>query len=377
MKLLRVVLSDLHLGTGVRPGEPNAFEDFRHDEDFESLLAHYDACVGAGELELVLNGDIFDLLKVKIGGRWPTEVTDAVACEKLRQCLDGHPRFVRALRSLMARERRRIVFIPGNHDLDMWLPGPQELFRRYVAPGAPPERIHFVTQSDTYYLPDGIQIRHGHQLERIHRVDYRRMVRRKPDGTDVLDLPWGTLWILEVMNPAKELRSFVDRIQPLGRFLLGAVLFDTRFLLQFLWRSSYYFLRWRVFHRRAWHERIARLPDLPRMLREDILALGGYDAAALRELRRLRGVRTLILGHSHGPRFLQLAGGKLLVNTGTWMKMINLDVQHLGQDSGLTYCTIEYGRGEDGEELTDGKPRVQLKRWYGRQRPYEVVPYAD
>ncbi|MFN9809842.1 MAG: hypothetical protein ACK6CU_09445, partial [Deltaproteobacteria bacterium] len=79
MKLLRVVLSDLHLGTGVRPGEPNAFEDFRHDEDFEALLEHYDAVVGAGELELVLNGDIFDLLKVKVGGVWPAEITDEIA----------------------------------------------------------------------------------------------------------------------------------------------------------------------------------------------------------------------------------------------------------------------------------------------------------
>jgi UDP-2,3-diacylglucosamine pyrophosphatase LpxH len=377
MKLLRVVLSDLHLGTGVRPGEPNAFEDFRHDEDFEALLEHYDAVVGAGELELVLNGDIFDLLKVKIGGRWPTEVTDGIACEKLKQCLDGHPRFVRALSRFMDKERRRIVFIPGNHDLDMWLPGPQSLFRRYVAPNAAPERVHFVTKSDTYYLPDGIQIRLGHQLERIHRVDYQRMTRRNREGHEVLELPWGTLWILEVMNPAKELRSFVDRIQPLGRFLLGAVLFDTRFLMKFTWRSALYFLRWRVFNLSAWRDRLARLPRLPEIVREDLLALGGFDAAAVREVRRLRGVRTLILGHSHGPRFLQLPGGKLFVNTGTWMKMINLDVQHLGQDSGLTYCTIEYGRGEDGEPLPDGKPRVQLKRWYGRTRPFEVLPYAD
>lgn len=374
MKLLRIVLSDLHLGTGAKPGELNAFEDFRHDDDFAELLAHYDALLPDGEIELVLNGDIFDLLKVKIGGRWPSEITDAIACDKLRQCLDGHPRFVRALREFMQPPRRRIVFIPGNHDLDMWLPGPQEIFRRYVAPTAEAERVHFVTQSDTYYLPDGIQIRHGHQLERIHRVDYRRMTRKRADGSEILDLPWGSLWILDVMNPAKELRSFVDRIQPLGRFLLGAILFDTRFLLNFFWHSAIYFLRWRVFHIGAWRERLVRIPQF---VREDLFALGGFDETAVRELRRLRGVRTLILGHSHGPRFRQLPDGKLLVNTGTWMKMINLDAQSLGRDSGLTYCTIEYGRGEDGEVAADGKPRVQLKRWYGRSKPFEVIPYAD
>ncbi|MBZ0119784.1 MAG: metallophosphoesterase [Sandaracinaceae bacterium] len=368
MKLLRLVLSDLHLGTGIRPGEPNVFEDFHYDDELAELLAHHDREVGEdGEIELILNGDIFDLLKVKIGGVFPTEITDALATEKLRQCLDGHPRVINALKAFVAKPHRRIVFIPGNHDLDMWFPGPQELFRRYVAPGPAGERVRFVTSSDTYYLPEGIQIRHGHQLERIHRVDYDRMTKKRRDGTEILDLPWGTLWILEVMNPAKEQRSYVDRIQPLSRFLLAALLFDTRFVLGFLWRSSVYWLRWRIFNLGAWRE---RLSSFSKLVREEIFTLGGgFDEAAVRALRKMRGVSYLIVGHSHGPRFRQLPGGKILVNTGTWMRMINLDIRHLGQDSGLTYCHILYG--------DDGRPTVGLRRWLGAPRPYQLIHYAD
>ncbi|MGE0786900.1 MAG: metallophosphoesterase [Sandaracinaceae bacterium] len=367
MKLLRLVLSDLHLGTGSRPGEYNVFEDFHHDDEFAELLAYYDREAGEeGELELILNGDIFDLLKVKIGGVWPTEITDEIATEKLRYCLDGHPRFVIALKEFLAKRGRRVVFLPGNHDLDMWFPGPQELFRRYVAPGAAAERVHFVTSGDTYYLPEGIQIRHGHQLERIHRVDYNRMTKRRRDGTEILDLPWGSLWILEVMNPAKAMRSYVDRIQPLSRFLLAAVLFDTMFVARFLYHSGIYWVRQRILNLAAWRERFERLPT---MLREEIIALGGFDEAAVRALKRLRGVNTLIVGHSHGPRFRQLPDGKLLINTGTWMRMINLDIQHLGQDSGLTYCRIVYD--------DDGRPTVNLMRWLGRRRPFDIIPYAD
>src|SRR5689334_11838443 len=125
MKLLRLVLSDLHLGTGSRPGELNVFEDFHYDDELAELLAHHDREVGPdGEIELILNGDIFDLLKVKIGGVFPIEITDAIATDKLRQCLDGHPRFVHAIRAFMSKAGRRLVFIPGNHDLDMWFPGP-------------------------------------------------------------------------------------------------------------------------------------------------------------------------------------------------------------------------------------------------------------
>lgn len=367
MKLLRLVLSDLHLGTGSRPGELNVFEDFHYDDEFAELLAHYDRQAGEdGEIELILNGDVFDLLKVKIGGVWPTEITDEIATEKLRQCMDGHPKFVNALKEFVGKERRRLVFLPGNHDLDMWFPGPQELFKRYVAPGKAAERIHFVTSGDTYYLPEGIQIRHGHQLERIHRVDYDKMTRTRRDGTVILDLPWGSLWILEVMNPAKALRSYVDRIQPLSRFLLAALLFDTRYVLGFLYHSSAYWLRRRIFNFAAWREYVRWFP---KALREEIIALGGYDEAAVRALKKLRGVQYLIIGHSHGPRFRQLPDGKILVNTGTWMRMINLDIRHLGQDSGLTYCRIEYS--------DDGRPTVNLMRWLGSRRPFEVIPYAD
>lgn len=367
MKLIRVVVSDLHLGTGIREGVPNPFEDFLFDDRFAELVAYYDELAGADtEFELILNGDIFDLLKVKVGGIWPHEITDDIAAEKLRQCLDGHPRFVRALHDLMRRGNRRITYLPGNHDLDMWFPGPQQLFRRYVAPPGAAERVRFITESDTYSLPEGIQIRHGHQLERIHRVDYGEMTYKRRDGAEILDIPWGSLWILEVMNPAKEQRAYVDRIQPLGRFLLGAMLFDAKFAFSFMFRTSVYFLRRRIFTLKAWRDRIRYLPM---RLREEILSLGSYDDLAIRDLKRVRGVHTLIVGHSHGPRFRQIAHNKLLINTGTWMRMVNLDIQFLGQDSGLTYALIDYD--------DNGKARPRLMKWIGRQLPYEPIPYAE
>lgn len=367
MKLLRVVLSDLHLGSGVRAGRLNPLEDFVHDGRFAELVEYYDRRAGDDiELELILNGDIFDLLKIKVNGVWPIRITPEVATEKLRQCLEGHPRFVRALRDLLSKPNRRMTYLPGNHDLDMWFPATHEMFRRYVAPGAPTDKVRFITTSDTYYLPEGIQIRHGHQFERIHRVNYNRMTRRGRDGAEVLNLPWGSLWILEVMNPAKELRHHVDRIQPLRRFLTGAMLFDTGFALRFVWSTCLYFLKRRVFAFRAWRD---RLRDLPKLLREEVIALGGYDEAAVRALNKMRGAHTLIVGHSHGPRYRVLENGKTLVNTGTWINMINLDIKYLGQNSGLTYAVIEYS--------DEGQPRTSLMRWRGRQVDCELIPYAD
>ncbi len=367
MRLIRLVLSDLHLGTGVPEGELNPLEDFYYDERFAELLAHYEKKCGAGtQIELILNGDIFDLLKVQIDGVWPIEITQEVAEQKLRLCLDGHPRFVAALRSFLAKPERRLVYLPGNHDLDMWFPAPQELFKRYVAPGEAGDRVRFITSSDTYFLPEGIQIRHGHQLEPIHRVDYQNMTRKRKDGVEILDLPWGSLWILEVMNPAKLIKQHIDRVQPFRRFILGGLLFEPRFTLMFLWHCVVHYLRRRIFTIRAWMERIRRLPSL---VVDEIVGIGNYDEQAERALAKVRGAHTLIVGHSHAPRFRTLKGGKLLVNTGTWIDMINLDLRHLGQASGLTYALIEY---------TDtGKAQTSLLRWHGNRDPMERVPYAD
>jgi UDP-2,3-diacylglucosamine pyrophosphatase LpxH len=339
------VLSDLHLGTGTRRGQLNPLEDFIHDDRLVELLGYYDDLAGSdGSIELILNGDIFDLLKVKIAGEWPLEVTEDIAIAKLQQCLEGHPKFVRALREFLQKPTNRMTYLPGNHDLELWFSGVQELFLRYVAPGEAVERVHFVTSSDTYYLPEGIQIRHGHQFDRIHRVDYSQITRTRRDGTEVLALPWGSLWILEVMNPLKEIRSHIDRVQPLSRFLWSSVFLDPGF---------------------------DRIMNFPRLVREEVLEItsGGYDERAIRALNKIRGAHTLIIGHSHGPRFLQLPNDRILVNTGTWVKMINLDLQHLGQDSGLTYAVIAYD--------DNGRPETTLMRWQGAHEACEAIPYAD
>lgn len=367
MNALRLVLSDLHLSTGARPGSRNALEDFFHDEPFEELLAHYQGRGGARGVELILNGDIFDLLKVRIDGVWPTEITGEIAAEKLRLCLEGHPRFTSALKAFLGNPRNRLTYLPGNHDLELLMPEAQALFLRYVAPGDIGERVQFITHSDTYHLAEGIQVRHGHQFERIHRIDYANPLHRGRGGAPILTIPWGSLWIIEVMNPLKETHPFIDRVQPFARLMLGSLFFDPKLLLRFFWHSTFHFFRHRVFRIRSWWQ---GLLALPRLIREELFDLtGGFDDRVKRVLNRTRGVHTLVVGHSHGPRYVQLDSGKLLVNTGTWVKMINLDLQHLGQDSGLTYALIEHD--------AEGQPTTRLLRWLGQREPHEVIPYLE
>ena len=73
---IRVVVSDFHLGTGSQRGSFNPYEDFHEDERFAEFLEYH--TTGEFEdahVELVLNGDILDLLKVRVGGIWPDAIT--------------------------------------------------------------------------------------------------------------------------------------------------------------------------------------------------------------------------------------------------------------------------------------------------------------
>lgn len=367
MKLVRVVLSDLHLGTGRRRGAFNPLEDFHQDERISEFLEYYSTGKYADyEVEVILNGDIFDLMKVELDGHWPTEVTEELALEKLGRCLEGHPRAVAALKGFLERPGKRMTYIPGNHDPELLLPAVQDLLRRYIAPGALGSRLSFVTSSEVYSLPEGIQIRHGHQFEAIFRMDYKRlMVEGKTHGA-VLALPWGTLWCMQVLFPAKRWRPHIDQIVPFRRFLLGSILFDFRFTFGFCVRTALHFLTKRL---KNMPGILAKLRALPAVLKDEILAISDFDTVAIRALRRLRGVHTLIVGHSHAPKVRALEDGKVYVNTGSWVRMINLDVQHLGQENGLTYALIEYD--------AEGKPETSLLRWFGMHREHEPVLYQS
>ncbi len=94
----RLIVSDMHLGTGHRRGMFNPFEDFYDDDKFVEFLEFYADEYGRGrKIELILDGDILDLMKVQIGREevFSDEITEEIAEYKAHQCLSGHPRIMR------------------------------------------------------------------------------------------------------------------------------------------------------------------------------------------------------------------------------------------------------------------------------------------
>jgi UDP-2,3-diacylglucosamine pyrophosphatase LpxH len=98
-------VSDTHMG-----GDPGADLFESHDELaalFTELAAH------PGPVELVLAGDIFDLLRV--GEVPPGENRASVTLARAE-----YAALFEAWRSFAAADDRRVVYLPGNHDVEVW-----------------------------------------------------------------------------------------------------------------------------------------------------------------------------------------------------------------------------------------------------------------
>ncbi len=131
-----VIVSDLHLceAEPVNPKRPYwkkyKTAQFFFDDEFESLLLHIQKVHKNQQLELILNGDIFDFDSVmslpenpsfrvnwleKCRGLFPEEDKSEF---KIKKILEVHPKFVSAL-SLFIKQGHEVVFIIGNHDVEL------------------------------------------------------------------------------------------------------------------------------------------------------------------------------------------------------------------------------------------------------------------
>jgi UDP-2,3-diacylglucosamine pyrophosphatase LpxH len=352
-----LVLSDLHLGTGHTRGRVNIYDDFKEDERLAQLLDKY---AGA---HLVMNGDIFDLLKVPVLSQFPDEITERLAGIKLYKCLRGHPRVVKALARFLEAPSSRITVLPGNHDMELIFPAAQRLFARFLTGKEEHERIHFVTRQPHFEL-DGVQFHHGHQFEALHAFDWGQLLLRRADGQDVLNLPWGSLFILRILNPLVQERPYVDKVHPFWPLVAGGMVFDTRFTTRMVSDTARALVQARL-NPTWWKKR--PFAKLTSFLRNDVGFFSHLDRSAERIFKSHPHVHAVFMGHTHVPmlRTSRVHGAvRTYVNTGTWMPMVDLGFGRLGQHLELHYGLVEWH--DDG-------PRASLHRWHGTRPESEEV----
>jgi UDP-2,3-diacylglucosamine pyrophosphatase LpxH len=358
-----IVLSDLHIGSGHRKGQINIYDDFREDERLSQLLARYSSGEAANdEVHLVLNGDIFDLLKVPVNGKFPDAITERLALMKLEQCVKGHPLVMRAFARFLGNGKNQLTYQPGNHDMELHFPAVQKLFCRAVTGEDAHPRLRVISDVPSFTLEDGVHFHHGHQFEAIHAMDFKRLFLTRGQREPILNLPWGSLFILNVVNQLVRERPYLDKVNPFWPLFVGGMLLDTRFTMKMVADCGVAFARARL-NPMWWDKR--PFEKVSRFFSDQIGFFEQLDRQAGKILKASPDSHAVFMGHTHLEMLRTVNRDKVYVNTGSWLPMVNLRISNLGQSLKLHYGHILW--------RDDGPPRIGLMRWHGTKPDEEEV----
>ena len=366
---IKLVISDFHLSRGkwLRDGRRNPLEDFHQDERFRDFLDFYSTGdYAVSPVELVINGDFFDPLAViplpknnrkRIKLEYPSEVEEGAAVDKFKTILDGHPISVDSMKTFLKRGKK-IIFRWGNHDAALLWPHVQTYLREvFAAPD--PAQIEFQQEA---YIFDRICIDHGHQYEYFNHFDESKIFieRKTKEGTKrILNLPFGSFFVLGFLNQLKLERNYITQIQPLRSYVRLMLILDPLYFFTNGFRVAWFFIKMRF---------ITHPMRFARLRKTFMLLVEAFHRPSLEEIAEEMftssqskdlNFDTIIMGHNHQAAYRIFQNGKQYVNTGTWTPITSLDMANLGHRVLRTYALIEY---------IDGKARTSLKIWNGRMQ---------
>jgi UDP-2,3-diacylglucosamine pyrophosphatase LpxH len=172
---LLVFLSDVHIG-----GTPGT-EIFASAAELTSLLEDLDR--HQGPVELVVAGDLLDLLRMGPVGRGEELVAATITRPEYRELFA-------ALRGFARRPGRRVVYVVGNHDAEVWWnPG----VRRALVEAGLVQVFGLSYSASFESLPDQlIYAEHGNQFDPSNTIT---------DYANPLDTPVGAHVVSEVVRP--------------------------------------------------------------------------------------------------------------------------------------------------------------------------------
>jgi len=360
----KLVVSDFHLGKGryFRDGTRNILEDFIYDREFAEFLNYYrSGSFADAEVELVLNGDILNLLQIDSYGVFTHLITERSVVRAVQRIIAGHSEFFHALRRFAATPGHSISYVVGNHDAGMLWSGPRKVFSE--ACGAP------VKFHDVFYKVDGIYIEHGQQYERFARINMNRPFITSGLPEPVLNLPWGSLFVAVVLPKVKQERPHVDKVRPFNAFLRWVLIHDPWWgirtgmgILKFVFDTLLFRSRYQI--RQGVRATLGLL--------KEISLYPNYDRLAFKVLEENDDVYTVIFGHTHILRYRQWREGKEYFNEGTWNETTNLFLDDYGRQIRLTYAFIEYPVISE-QSTVASRPKVRLKQWNGVWKPESEV----
>ena len=236
----KVVVSDLHLSAG-REAEGNLLEDFASDLAFAGFLGEISAESerGGSEVELIINGDAFEMLQVPHVDEFDPRVfyepedyhssSEEDSVRKMGIIIDGHRPFFDALGQFVRTgpPRRYVTFVKGNHDINLHWTSVQDEIRQ--AMGATGGRESLLTFEERRIRREGIYVEHGNQYaEIVDRVEDMEEPHDH-DRPGQLAIPPGSWFVMDVFNQVERERYWIDGVKPITALIWYALAYDFRF----------------------------------------------------------------------------------------------------------------------------------------------------
>ncbi|MBD67028.1 MAG: hypothetical protein CME62_17635 [Halobacteriovoraceae bacterium] len=357
--MLMLILSDFHLGKGrfLKDGSANILEDFDEDEKFSEFLDHYSTgTYYFSDVNIVLNGDIFNLIQMDVDGEFTHFLTEDNIIKMVDQIIEGHPLFFEALKKFLARPNKKVTYVIGNHDIGMVYPGAQKRLIDEIGEG-----IEFTHQ----FISCGVLVEHGHRFEPVNTVPRSKLIIDGPDNTKILNLPWASLFCIYLLPKLKEIRPYIDKVRPLSSYVQYTFFHDFRFFLYLVWSVFGYCVRtqFRPYGKFNKNFKIS----LGQVFK--IAIHPKYDVNAKRVLATRPDIKIVVMGHTHITEWRRFKDGKLYFNCGTWNQVPSVDAAQHKTITNLTYVAIEIN------EKKNIIKSANLNVWKGKWRPFteEVV----
>lgn len=229
------VVSDLHLG-GEKTADSN-FQIFNRGDRLAGLIDRLASIRPDEDVALVLNGDIIDSLsEEEVRGY---VALDADTALKMVKRVWGDSSFATvwdALTKFIKRPRRHLIFVVGNHDIELALPVVEADIRQRLTDGdlEADSRVVFSTHGAGFGCIVGrarVFCTHGNELDVMNWVDYNLLgqlanaiMAGRPGKADKWKPNGGTRLVIDVMNIVKKNYPFVDLLNPESAAIAGVLL---------------------------------------------------------------------------------------------------------------------------------------------------------
>lgn len=368
-----IVLSDLHLGAGeMIDGKRNLLEDFYFDRELVNLFKYFSQGMYEDRVvEIILNGDFLDFLATPyVNAFEDTFWSDQTAIEKLEMIREAHREVFIALNNFLKKKDKYFVYNVGNHDAEILLPEVRKKFISFFTEEAQGNIIF--PASDVYSPLNGVYIQHGHQYERAHEFDVTDAIITDNDGKNYIRPTWGAYYCINIVNKYKIERSYINQIQPIKKFLIHGLLYDTLFTLRFMFSNASFFIMVRLF---LWSYYLKRfdIKSIFRDLKNETLMFQNFETLTRKFFQSTPDAKVLLTGHTHHPTFRHFKDGTTFINTGTWTKIISLDFSFNFNGYYLTFALLD--ADETNYQIEDFNKHVQchLHVWQGDRS----LPYTD